>query len=101
MPFPINPHLPKPQGTTDPSITRDSVRLIRGKQRQGWTWVHPLCAVLGPACFAQRPQGAALPAGHPSTQLRGSPLLEATTTAGSAIPLGMSAWSVSGSACLG
>lgn len=47
-----NPHLPKPQGTTDASVTRNKVLLIHGRQGPRSTGVHPPCAVLFSACFS-------------------------------------------------
>lgn len=65
VPFFINPQLPKPQGTTDPSVTRNKVLLTHGRQSPRSTWVHPLCAVLFSACFALSPHQTALPEALP------------------------------------
>ena len=55
VPFSINPHLPKPQGTTDPSVTRNKFLLTHSRQSPRSSWVHPPCAVLFSACFALSP----------------------------------------------
>lgn len=68
VPFSINLHPPKPQGTTDPSVTRNKVLLIHGRQSPGSTWVHPPCAVLFSACFALSPHRTALPEAHPGAR---------------------------------
>ena len=62
------PHLPKPQGTTDPSVTRNKVLLTHGRQSPRSTWVHPLWAVLFSACFALSPHQTALPEALPGAR---------------------------------
>lgn len=68
VPSSINPHLPKPQGTTDASVTRNKVLLIHGRQGPRSTGVHPPCAVLFSACFSLSPHQSALPEAHPGAR---------------------------------